>query len=94
MTDCARRSLQSRFVEVAGWARKAKEQGKPLKPLAQPCPLPLTVHSGGSARPGSGMQKQKQKGGRESKGASKAVLEKLATTLGAKVGSSKCVGAL
>ena len=86
MTDRALWPLQSRFVEVAGRARAAKEQGRPLKPLAQPKALMLSVHSSAAARPGGGTQKQKQKG------ASKAVLEKLAAMLGAKVGSSLCIG--
>ena len=86
VTDRAVWPLQSRFVEVAGRARAAKEQGSPLKPLAQPHTLMLSVHSSAAARPGGGTQKQKQKG------ASKAVLEKLAAMLGAKVGSSLCIG--
>lgn len=73
------RCLQSKFVGVAERARQAKEQGKPLRPLANPLPVDLHVHGGGGPTKAGG------KGSKGDKGASKAVLEKLAVALGAKV---------
>lgn len=71
-------SLQCKFTAVAERARQAKEAGKPLRPLATPQAVTLAVHAGGKACSGKSSGKDK--------GASKAVLEKLATALGAKVG--------
>ena len=77
--------MQSKYAGVAERARQAKAQGKPLKPLAQPRAVLLSVHSGSSAKPAGGKGSQKQKGSSKDKGAPKAVLEKLAVMLGAKV---------
>lgn len=76
---------KSNFVEVAERARQAKQQGKPLRPLANPQPVDLHVHGGGGPAKAGG------KGSKGDKGASKAVLGRLATALGAKlVGLREC----